>query len=253
MIVETFERIIPLCKKTLSGTTEQMVRPLLVTGSKIAKQMVASCSGLYDFDVIAEPVGKNTAPAVAAAAVFCQQKYGKQSVMVVVSADHYISPLEKFVDITLFGADIAAKNDAIVVYAIKPTRPEVGYGYIEKGVPLSPGNKGEKGFKVVRFVEKPNRETAEKYLASGNFFWNSGMFIWRTDYILQQIEAYIPALFKDTQELLENKCSTEALNNFYQNCPKESIDFGVMEHAKNVLALEVYFSFTPLFNHSGRV
>lgn len=238
MIEETFERVLPLLGDG--------VKPLIVTGSKIAKLTEDAIDSSYTFDIIAEPVGKNTAPAVGAAAAFCKEKYGDDSVMVVVSADHSIRPIEKFIAAASYAVEIAAKEDTLVVFGIKPTRPDTGYGYVE----LS-GDKGEskdsvKSFSVKRFVEKPNLETAKVYFKSGNYLWNSGMFIWKTSTILAQFEKQMPELYSDIRTLIDNGCTIENINTFYNDCLKESIDFGIMERADSVSAVEGIFEWDDI-------
>ena len=237
MIEETIERVARLC--------DNSALPLIVTGEKIAKP-ISDCLGAnYKFDMIAEPVGKNTAPAVAAAAIWCKQKYGENSIMVVVSADHAIRPTETFVNAARYGVEVAAAEKTLVVFGIAPTRPEVGYGYIELG-----NEKGEmdgvRSFKVNKFVEKPSSEKAKEYLKSGKYLWNSGSFIWKTSTIIEQFQKHMPELFADMQKLKAKNCEIQAINEFFQNCIKESIDFGIMEKADSVSAVEGVFEWDDI-------
>ncbi len=238
MIEETFERVLPLC----SGD----VRPLIVTGSKIAGLIDSALGDEYAYDVIAEPAGKNTAPAVGAAAALCKAKYGENSVMVVVSADHAIRPVEKFVAAATYAVEVASEEDTLVVFGIKPSRPDTGYGYVELEGERGSSESGVKSFKVRRFVEKPDAETARTYLDSGNYLWNSGMFIWRTGVILDQFKKQMPELYSDIEKLQSNGCTEEAMNTFYHECLKESIDFGIMENADSVSAVEGIFEWDDI-------
>lgn len=238
MIEETFERVLPLCTEG--------VKPLIVTGAKIASLIEEALSGEYDFDIIAEPVGKNTAPAVGAAAIHCKVNYGEETVMAVVSADHSIRPVEKFLSCAKYGAEIAAENETIVVYGIKPDRPETGYGYIELEGEHGTSDTGIGSFKVKQFVEKPDAPTAQTYLDSGNYLWNSGMFIWTTSHILDQFQKHMISLYSDLEILEGNSCSKEAIDEFYNNCIKESIDFGIMENADSVHAVEGVFDWDDI-------
>ncbi len=238
MIEETFERVLPLC--------DGDVRPLIVTGDKISGLIDEALGDDYAYDTIAEPMGKNTAPAVGAAAALCKAKYGEDSVMIVVSADHAIRPVEKFVSAATYAVEVASKNDTLVVFGIKPDRPETGYGYVELKGDLGVSDKGVKSFVVNRFVEKPDAETAKTYLESGNYLWNSGMFIWRTGVILDQFEKQMPELYKDIQKLENAGCTDEAMNTFYHECLKESIDFGIMENADSVSAVEGIFEWDDI-------
>lgn len=238
MIEETFERVLPLCTEG--------VKPLIVTGAKIASLIDDALQSDYDYDIIAEPVGKNTAPAVGAAAVFCKVAYGEDAVMAVVSADHSIRPVEKFIAAATYGAQIAAEKDTLVVYGIKPDRPETGYGYIELEGQDGTSDNGIASFKVKQFVEKPDGATAQTYLDAGNYLWNSGMFIWRTSVILNQFKNHMVSLYSDLEILEGNDCSKEAIFEFYTNCIKESIDFGIMENADSVHAVEGVFDWDDI-------
>ncbi|MCL1947069.1 MAG: mannose-1-phosphate guanylyltransferase [Chitinivibrionia bacterium] len=238
MIEETIERVTPLCDKS--------VKPLIVTGEKIAKPISDCLLDKYEFDMIVEPVGKNTAPAVAAAAVWCKQKYGKDSVMVVVSADHAIRPLEKFVSAAKYGVEIANAEKTLVVFGIMPTRAETGYGYIELNGEKGKSADGVKSFSINKFVEKPSEKKAKEYFSSGKYLWNSGSFIWKTSTIIEQFEKDMPDLFADMLKLEAQNCKIEAINEFYHNCIKESIDFGIMEKAKNVSAVEGVFEWDDI-------
>lgn len=238
MIEETFERVLPLCTEG--------VKPLIVTGAKIAALIDEALSGEYEYDIIAEPVGKNTAPAVGAAAVHCKVNYGDDAVMAVVSADHSIRPVEKFIAAATFGAQIAAEKETLVVYGIKPDRPETGYGYIELEAQEDTSETGIASFKVKQFVEKPDAATAQTYLDSGNYLWNSGMFIWRTSVILDQFKRHMISLYSDLEILEGNNCSKIAIDEFYNNCIKESIDFGIMENADSVHAVEGIFDWDDI-------
>ena len=243
MIEETIERVVPLCKKDGANA---VAKPLIITGEKIAKAISDCLAGKYEFDMIVEPIGKNTAPAVAAAAVWCKQKYGENSVMVVVSADHAIRSLERFVSAAEYGIEIAGKEPTLVVFGITPTRAETGYGYIELGSEKGKSADGVRSFAVDKFVEKPSAEKAKEYLASKKHLWNSGSFIWKTATIIEQFKNNMPDLFADMQKLEAKNCTIEAINEFYQNCVKESIDFGIMEKAKNVSAVEGIFEWDDI-------
>ena len=238
MIEETFERVLPLC---VEG-----VKPIIVTSTAIASTIDAALAGSLAYDTIAEPVGKNTAPAVGAAAALCKVKYGNEAVMVVVSADHGIRPLEKFINAASYGVEIAAQNDTLVVFGIKPDRPETGYGYVQLAGTIGTSDKGINSYKVERFVEKPDTATAETYVASGEYLWNSGMFIWSTGTILNQFKNQMPTLNTQIETLISADCSVEAINTFYDVCAKESIDFGIMEHADSVSAVEGVFEWDDI-------
>ena len=242
MIEETLERVLSLCGEN--------VKPVIVTSEKIAKP-IADCfttenGATIDFDLVTEPVGKNTAPAVAAAAVFCKEKYGEDSVMLVVSADHAIRPMDKFVSVTKYGIEIANAEKSLVVFGIIPTRAEIGYGYIELGKEKAKSADGVKSFFVNKFVEKPSEDLAKEYVSSGKYLWNSGSFIWKTSTIYEQFERDMPELFALMLKLEKSGCNKKSIDEFYHNAQKDSIDFGIMEKAKNVIAVEGVFEWDDI-------
>ena len=239
MLEETVARIMACC----TGNA----RPMLITGTGIAgkaAEILGDDAG--KIEIIAEPAGKNTAPAIAIAAGIIKERYG-DAVMVVVSADHAIKPAGKFVQAVNCAVDIAIARGGLVVFGIKPSRPETGYGYIELGdgidagtPPPSPANDPANGcaaFQVKRFVEKPSAENAVKFMESGKFLWNSGMFVWKASTILNEFRRHMPDLYDQTVSASKNKFCAAAINEFYSVCRKESIDFGIMEKAENVCAV----------------
>src|SRR5690606_37045119 len=135
---------------------------------------------------------RNTAAAVALAARLIMRE-DPQGIMLVLTADHAISPPEEFARAMRAASSIAERGDALVTFGIKPDRPEVGFGYIEtdgRGVKAE----GLDSFSVKRYVEKPDLKTAQAYVDSGKFFWNSGMFAWRVDYLWEQFRKHQPAI-----------------------------------------------------------
>ncbi|WP_069132068.1 mannose-1-phosphate guanylyltransferase [Rhodohalobacter halophilus] len=183
--------------------------------------------------IIGEPVAKNTAPCVAAAAAI-MNKMDPDSVMVVLPADHQIKNEKAFLNILNTAIDTAKREDSLVTIGIQPNRPETGYGYIcynEKSI-ISVGENPV--YSVKNFTEKPDRKTADKFLSDGNYLWNSGMFIWKTETILNAFKKYLPEVFKLTEKLQNSDLNQEDINQFYQACPSISIDYGIMEKAEKV-------------------
>jgi len=224
MLEETLERIGPLC------TAE--VQPLIVTGKAIAGLIDEQLGSRVSYEAIVEPVGKNTAPAVAVAAAYIQKRYG-DSVMVVLSADHAISPQDAFIRAVRSAADIASCYDRLVVFGVRPSRPDTGYGYVEVAEKLEQCGT-EEAHVVRRFVEKPDLSTAQTYCASGTYLWNSGMFVWRTSVILAEFSRHMPELHAQVVRAAEEGFSEEALARLYHDCVKESIDYGIMERSDRV-------------------
>jgi mannose-1-phosphate guanylyltransferase/mannose-6-phosphate isomerase len=201
---------------------------------------------------VKEPIGRNTAPAIGLAAIYLNHLF-PQSVMIVMPSDHAIPDREKFLgDLGL--AIQGARENHLVTFGIRPSRPETGYGYMKVE---NNSNIGRKGFpKVECFVEKPDLETAKKYLSNGSYYWNSGIFIWKTSKILSEIEKYLPDLYKGLKEIEsllfepnqqnkpESRSALCALR--YAHLEPISIDYGVMERSSNVLMIPATFEWSDL-------
>ena len=227
LIQDTFLRASKIIK-------DKNAKPLLIIGKSCSDAILENLKKDFVFDVIIEPVGKNTAPAIAMAAKFISKKYG-DALMLVMPADHYISPLASFKRAVYYGADTAEKSDALIVFGIKPKRPETGYGYIKTGKILSDKNQ-LKMCNVLSFKEKPDLKTAKFYLKSNKYLWNSGIFLWKTSVILNQIKMLMPDLYKEVFKV-DDEFSQKSIDSFYKNCICESIDYGVMEKSKNIVAV----------------
>lgn len=184
---------------------------------------------------IYEPMGKNTAAAIGLAATYLRKRF-QDGVMVVLSADHFIRAPHAFIDALRLGENFADEGHLVTLGA-KPTRPETGYGYIQKGKPF-PNRSGASA--VQRFVEKPNRETAEQYLMRGDYFWNTGIFLWKTSTILSEIERLVPELSEGLKEI-EQKVGTaeeaETLARVYPTLPSISIDYAVLEKSDRLAVI----------------
>jgi mannose-1-phosphate guanylyltransferase len=177
LIAETVERIAPLVPPE---------RVLVVTSALLAEATAAELSMLPRENILAEPLGRNTAPCVGWAAAHVRRR-DPNAVMMVLPADHHIGDPDTYRK-TLETALRAADDGALVTVGILPTRPETGYGYIEQGESMGDGVRA-----VTRFVEKPDLARAEQFLASGHFVWNSGMFFFRADAVLAEFERQLPA------------------------------------------------------------
>ncbi|MDR3011849.1 MAG: mannose-1-phosphate guanylyltransferase [Chitinispirillales bacterium] len=214
-------------------------KPMLITGAPIADKVRRALGNDIDgIEIIAEPVGKNTAPAIAIAAAIIKKRYD-DAVMAVVSADHAIKPINEFVHAIHCAVDLAKKRDGLIVFGIKPSRPETGYGYIELGEHIDTNTPSPNcsAFAVKRFVEKPDAENAKMFMESGKFLWNSGMFVWKASTILEEFRQNMPDLYEQAMNASDKNFTAEAISEFYSVCRKESIDFGIMEKARNVSAV----------------
>jgi mannose-1-phosphate guanylyltransferase len=188
-------------------------------------------------NLIGEPVGRDTANAVALAAAILNRQH-PNATMGVFTADHLIRPADKFAEIVRRGYDAAeAHPDALVTFGIKPTQPHAGMGYLQRGSAINPGV-----WAVQSFKEKPDLETAKRYVAAGDHYWNSGMFVWQTDTILDQLRTHLPDTHAAAMKLADawNTAAGQALaRQIYPTLPRTSIDFAVMEKAAKVLMLEM--------------
>ena len=202
-------------------------QPIVVTAEDhrflVAEQLRATqLSG----EIILEPVGRNTAPAIAAAA-FRAMKRAKDALLLVLPSDHLIVDEDAFEE-TVLSAVPHARSGRLVTFGVQPSRPETGFGYIELGPEAAPG------FTIRSFKEKPDPETAKDFVASGNFLWNSGMFLFRADIFLEELARHGPAIFAAAQLAVEGarqdmdfvRLDSEA----FASSPSDSIDYAVMEH-----------------------
>ena len=176
--------------------------------------------------IMLEPVGRNTAPAIALAALQASSD-GTDPILLILAADHLIQNVPAF-HASIQAALPLAENGKLVTFGIVADRPETGYGYIEKGTAVGMG-----GFAVSRFVEKPDHATACEYLASGNFFWNSGMFMFRASRFLQELERFQPTILDVCRAALQGGAQdmhfTRVDSDVFATCPDDSIDYAVME------------------------
>ncbi len=198
-------------------------------------------------NILIEPKGKNTAACIGLAALF-MERIDPEAVMAVFPADHLIASPEAFIKTLKVGAKVAAENESIVTLGIQPTYPATGYGYIQFNEELGKKD-GVALLKVKTFAEKPNLATAESFVSSGDFLWNSGIFIWKVKTILHEIEEYLPHLYDGLMEIREALGTTqqdETIHRVYCQIKSISIDYGVMEHAKNVIVLKGKFDWQDL-------
>ncbi|MBZ0093852.1 MAG: mannose-1-phosphate guanylyltransferase/mannose-6-phosphate isomerase [Sulfuricella sp.] len=195
---------------------------------------------------ILEPFGRNTAPAIAAAAMQVAATHGEDACLLVLAADHLIADQAAFALAVTKAMQLAAQGK-LVTFGIQPDMPETGYGYIEADLdspmPLAGEGLGERaGFPVLRFVEKPNLEKAQEYVASGRYLWNSGMFCFQAGTLLREMQQHCPAILATTRTCLEQSRSAEGKGfsqidldaATFKLVPDDSIDYAVMEKSGNV-------------------
>ncbi|MCI5064382.1 NTP transferase domain-containing protein [bacterium] len=185
--------------------------------------------------ILAEPFGRNTAAAIALGAQWLSSQ-GFDGVMFALPADHAVKSSEKLIETLERAVAVAEADDSLVTIGIRPERPDTAFGYIQRG-----DSRGEKVFAVRRFFEKPNAQRAQQYLDSGDFYWNSGMFAWRPSVFLDALKEHLPEMYREFQQVqFPEKRSdvSQVVEELYDKIESISVDFGIMEHAKNVQVVE---------------
>ncbi len=180
--------------------------------------------------ILCEPVGRNTAASIGFAAVR-MRKDKKDPVMVVLPADHSVNNEAQLTATLEKAVELATTHEILVTIGIEPTYPNTGYGYIKRGIPLNGA-----GFLIRRFFEKPNAERAIEYCKSGDFYWNSGMFVWRSSVVLEALEEYMPQLYAglcEIESVLDTPQEKAVIAKIFPTLENTSIDFGVLELARN--------------------
>ena len=228
MLQETFSRLTPLMPPA---------NVYVVTGAAYASEVARQLPEVPQSNIIAEPFGRNTAPAIGLGSLYIRRREA-QAVMAAVSADHLVQKKQEFVQV-MRSAAVLAEQGYLVTIGIRPARPETGYGYIELDHPL--GIPVEyPGFRVARFTEKPDAATAERFVAGGKHLWNAGMFVWRVDVILDAIRQHLPGLSQALEEIdraIGTPKERDTLERVWPSIDEISIDVGVMERAGNVAVI----------------
>ncbi len=230
----------------------------LVVTNKAYKHLVLEHLPMLKCDqVLCEPARRNTAPCIAYA-VYHIQSCCKDANIVVTPADHLVTNEAEFQRIIRLGFDFLSKNtNALMTIGIKPSRPETGYGYIQ--VPKQ--NILPEIVKVEMFKEKPNYDTAVKFVAEGNYLWNSGIFIWTLNGIMQAFKEYLPemvGIFENGKHNFGTPEEQNFINNHFVDCPNVSIDYGVMEKSPNTFTIPADFGWSDigtwgsLFTHAKK-
>lgn len=238
MIQNTVDRILPIIP---------IERILVITNSDYVSLVKEQFPDMPAENIIGEPMAKNTAPCVAAAAAILKTR-DPESTMVVLPADHHITRPERFREVLTLAMEKAESGDNLVTVGITPYRPETGYGYIQ----LDDKNFDKIGndyvYHVKTFAEKPDLKTAVSFLESGDFLWNSGMFVWKTSTIMEQFKIHQPSIHKEAEELLSNLSGDvgAAINTFYTLVTSISIDYGIMEKAQTVHVIPGEFGWSDV-------
>jgi mannose-1-phosphate guanylyltransferase len=230
--------------KTFAAPTDT----LIITSRMHIEPLKQQADAVPAENIVAEPFGKNTAPCIALAAKMIRERHGDDAVMVVLPADHLIKNDREFTKLIEVGVRLASETEGLVTLGIHPTRPETGYGYIQLDDTALPSHQDlptftefelRDIFRVHRFAEKPDAETAQRFIESGDFLWNSGMFIWRVDAIEAALRTYTEGIMEhiDRVPSLNDPAFAAGLADAYSKVRGVSIDYAVMERAKNVYVL----------------
>ncbi len=242
---ETPKQLLPLLgKETLFQSTvsrlEQIFPPeriLVVTVAEQAREMQKQVPAIPAENYLIEPAPRGTASVVALAAAVLQKR-DPQAIMAIQTSDHYIRNRDLFHYLIRAAFDVAQKN-YLVTLGITPTYPSTGYGYIQQGASLD-GDYKYPVYTVKRFKEKPDEETAQQLLRSGDHSWNSGMFVWRVDTILAEVERQMPQLFEVVTKIASawgTPEQDEIVQARWYDLKSQTIDYGVMEKAEKVAVL----------------
>ncbi len=222
-------------------------RILVLTNSSLVSQVSEQLPQVPGENIIEEPMRRDTAAAVSLAAFLCQRRFGNP-VMTVLPSDHLIEPVEEFQRALISAARAASASAALYTFGISPTHPSTGYGYLERGARIATGD-GISHFELLRFREKPELETAKSFIKQGSFFWNSGIFVWTVEAILEEISRHLPSHRTYLEPLTEfdrTPAWPSRVCQAFEPLPSISIDYGVMEKASTVRMVAGPFSWSDL-------
>ncbi|HEX2598070.1 MAG TPA: mannose-1-phosphate guanylyltransferase [Terriglobales bacterium] len=230
MIQQTVQRLLPLAAPNHFW---------IITNEELQAAIARQVPRLPKKQIIAEPVGKNTAPAIGLAA-FLLHRLDPRATIGLFPSDHVIGDEKTYRDVIQRGTEIASAGNNIVVLGIRPTRPETGYGYIESGAPLE-----MEVLRVRRFTEKPDVEHATQFVSAGNYFWNSGMFLWSALTLVNALQEHLPktaALLEEIASVYGTSKFSSTFRKLYPECENISVDYAVLEprSAKGEQASNIY-------------
>lgn len=233
--------------KTMIQLTVERIRPLVnledvyIATNKSYKELVKEqLPGLPEKNILCEPVGRNTAPCIGLGATHVLhqcEKYGEEdATMIVLPSDHLIKSNEVFIETFTKACQVAESGANLVTVGITPNYPETGYGYIQ----YDKAKNTNDAFEVSKFVEKPDLETAKGYLASGDYLWNSGMFVWRASTIMDCFKQFMPGTYEGLltiKDAIATAHEDEVLCETFPTLESQSVDYGIMEKADNIFIL----------------
>jgi mannose-1-phosphate guanylyltransferase len=240
MIQQTVSRLLPIAPAS---------RFWVITNDDVRAAIVRQLPKLAKRQIVAEPVGRNTAPAIGLAA-FLLLRSDPGAVLGLFPSDHVIGDEKRYRDTIARGVEVAAAGENIVVLGVRPTRPETGYGYIEAGVDSG------SGLRVRRFTEKPDAQRAGQFVTAGNYYWNSGMFLWSARTLANALREHLPktaAVLEQIADALGTRKFESVFRKLYPKCENISVDYGLLEprsakgeQASNILCLPADFGWNDL-------
>jgi mannose-1-phosphate guanylyltransferase len=230
MVQETIARLDPLVDRA---------NVWAVTGVAHADELRAQLPDVPVDQIVVEPIGRNTAPAIGLAAELIAAR-DPQAAMIVLPADHHVRDTERFRDVLRRAVEVARRESVLVTIGIAPDAPETGYGYIERGADI-PG-----GHRVRRFTEKPDRARAEEFLASGRYLWNAGIFVWRVEVIRAALRRHLPEAAEALRDIVAHWGDHAHFAAVYAALHEVSIDYGVLEKSDSVVVVDGDFGWDDI-------
>ncbi|MBD5536379.1 MAG: mannose-1-phosphate guanylyltransferase [Lachnospiraceae bacterium] len=230
------------CGKTMLQLTAERILPLtsiediyIVTNADYSELVAEQLPYVPKENILCEPVGRNTAPCIGLGAAYILKR-NADAVVLVLAADHLIKQEEDFRNILREAIVVAEQGENVVTIGITPDRPETNYGYIKKGKEAQEGQV----VRVEKFVEKPDLQTAIRYLQSGNYLWNSGIFVWKASTIMALLQQYLPDIYRHIRKIGDGIGSPqefEIIKEEFSAMRSVSVDYGIMEYAENLYVL----------------
>ncbi len=232
MLQDTVDRVFPII------TSEQA---FVITGDYLYDQIHCQLPQLPSGNIILEPVGRSTAPCIGLASLFIEDP---DACMVILPSDHVVRDKEEFRRILKIAVDVASQGENLVTFGIQPHFPETGFGYIQRAEEFCHGV-----YKVRKFTEKPDLATARRFVESGEYYWNSGMFIWKVSTIMTMIERYMPDLHQGLLKIkpaLKTPDEQQVIAEVFEGLDSVSIDYGIMEKAEAAYVVPADFGWNDV-------
>jgi mannose-1-phosphate guanylyltransferase len=245
LIQQTYERINRICPKE---------NILIITNALYAQTIAEQITDIPRENILSEPKGRNTAPCIAFGA-FKIHRHNPNANILVAPSDHVILKEDLFVKVVEEAFDYARENEVLMTIGIDPHKPETGYGYIQSTGEILKSSPGEWQLsEVTAFREKPNLEKAKEFLESGDYFWNAGIFVWSVRTIIRSFEKHLPTMYSQFDAFetdFNTKNEEAAVRTIFNQCESISIDYGIMEKAKNVCVMSTDIGWSDMGSWSA--